>query len=33
VPVPLSDDAVVISDNADLYGTLVDLEERDRAGE
>jgi hypothetical protein len=30
VPVPLSDDAVVISDNADLYGTLTDLEDRER---
>jgi hypothetical protein len=29
VPVPLADDAVVISDNADLYGTLADLEDRD----
>jgi hypothetical protein len=28
--VPLSDDAVVISDNADLYGTLADLEDRER---
>ena len=30
IPVPLSDDAVVISDNADLYGTLADLEDRER---
>ena len=30
VPVPLADDAVVISNNADLYGTLTDLEERER---
>jgi len=30
VPVPVSEDAVVISDNADLYGTLTDLEDRDR---
>jgi hypothetical protein len=28
--VPLSDDAVVISDNADRYGTLTDLEDRER---
>lgn len=28
VPVPLADDAIVISDNADIYGTLADLEER-----
>ncbi|MBK8256236.1 MAG: hypothetical protein IPK82_26665 [Polyangiaceae bacterium] len=28
VPVPLAEDAVVISDNADIYGTLVDLEKR-----
>ena len=28
VPVPIADDAVVISDNADIYGTLTDLEER-----
>jgi hypothetical protein len=28
LPVPLADDAIVISDNADLYRTLVDLEER-----
>lgn len=28
VPVPLADDAVVISDNADIYGTLADLERR-----
>ena len=32
VPVPLADDAVVISDNADLYGTLADLEDRERDG-
>ena len=30
IPVPVSDDAIVISDNADLYGTLLDLEDRDR---
>ena len=30
VPVPLADDAIVISDNADLYGTLTDLEDRER---
>lgn len=30
IPVPLADDAVVISDNADIYGTLVDLEDRDQ---
>jgi hypothetical protein len=28
IPVPIADEAVVISDNADLYGTLADLEER-----
>src|SRR4051812_32912101 len=28
VPVPLAEDAVVVSDNADLYGTLADLEDR-----
>ncbi|HEY7371956.1 MAG TPA: hypothetical protein VIF57_07230 [Polyangia bacterium] len=33
VPVPLADDAIVVSDNADLYGTLADLEDRERAGE
>jgi hypothetical protein len=33
VPVPISDDAIVISDNADIYGTLTDLEDRDRAGD
>lgn len=30
VPVPVDDDAVVISDNADIYGTLADLEGRQR---
>lgn len=30
IPVPVSDDAVVISDNADLYGTLADLQDRER---
>ena len=30
IPVPLADDAVVLSDNADLYGTLTDLEDRER---
>ena len=29
LPVPLSDKAIVISDNADLYGTLNDLEDRE----
>jgi len=29
IPVPLSDAALVISDNADLYGTLADLAERE----
>jgi hypothetical protein len=29
VPVPLADDAVVISDNADIYGTLADLDDRE----
>lgn len=28
IPVPLAEDAVVISDNADIYGTIADLEER-----
>jgi hypothetical protein len=28
IPVPISDDAVIISDNGDLYGTLADLEDR-----
>ncbi|HTF89751.1 MAG TPA: hypothetical protein VK843_15155 [Planctomycetota bacterium] len=28
VPVPVSDETVVISDNADIYGTLADLEDR-----
>ena len=32
-PVPLADDAIVVSDNADIYGTLADLEDRERAGE
>jgi hypothetical protein len=30
VPVPITDHAIVISDNADIYGTLVDLEDRER---
>jgi hypothetical protein len=30
VPVPVADDALVISDNADIYGTLIDLEKRER---
>lgn len=30
MPVPIDDDALVISDNADLYGTMTDLEERAR---
>ena len=30
IPVPLSEDAIVISDNADLYGTLTDPEDRER---
>lgn len=33
VPVPLANDALVISDNADIYGTLTDLEDRERGGE
>ena len=33
VPVPLADDAIVLSDNADLYGTVTDLEDRARAFE
>ena len=28
IPVPLDPEALVVSDNADLYGTLVDIEER-----
>ena len=32
VPVPVADDAVVISDNADIYGTLADLDDRERSG-
>lgn len=28
LPVPLQDDALVISDNADIYGTIADLYER-----
>ena len=31
VPVPVADDAIVLSDNADLYGTVADLEDRARA--
>ncbi len=30
VPVPLADEAIVISDNADIYGTLADLGDRER---
>jgi hypothetical protein len=30
VPVPLSLDALVISDNGDIYGTIADLERRNR---
>jgi hypothetical protein len=30
MPVPVADDALVISDNADIYGTLMDLEEREQ---
>jgi hypothetical protein len=33
VPVPVADDTIVISDNADIYGTLLDLEEREREGD
>ena len=32
LPVPLRSDAIVLSDNADLYGTLADLEDRDTTG-
>jgi hypothetical protein len=32
VPVPLAEDAIVVSDNADLYGTLTDLAERQHDG-
>jgi hypothetical protein len=32
VPVPLRDDALVISDNGDIYGTIADLFERAAAG-
>src|SRR5262249_62015666 len=28
LPVPLSDDALVVSDNADVYGTMADLWQR-----
>ncbi len=28
MPIPLDEDALVISDNADIYGTLYDLRER-----
>ena len=28
IPVPIAADALVISDNADIYGTLADLEDR-----
>ena len=28
IPVPLDPEALVVSDNADLYGTLMDIEER-----
>ena len=28
LPIPLTDDALVISDNGDIYGTLKDIEER-----
>jgi len=31
VPVPVANDAIVISDNADLYGTIADLEQRERS--
>jgi len=33
VPVPVADEALVISDNADIYGTLMDLEDRERERE
>jgi hypothetical protein len=33
LPVPLSRDAIVISDNADIYGTIMDLEEREAESE
>jgi hypothetical protein len=32
VPVPVRPDALVVSDNADLYGTLADLRDRARRG-
>jgi hypothetical protein len=31
LPVPLADDALVVSDNADLYGTVADLYRRERS--
>jgi hypothetical protein len=31
LPIPVRDDALVISDNGDLYGTLADLEEQARS--
>lgn len=30
MPLPIDDDALVVSDNADIYGTLLDLEARAR---
>lgn len=30
LPIPLEHDALVVSDNADIYGTLADLEQRQR---
>lgn len=32
LPIPLEDNAIVISDNADIYGTIADLELREREG-
>lgn len=32
LPVPLRDDALVVSDNADIYGTVADLEQRAQEG-
>lgn len=33
LPVPLSDRALVVSDNADIYGTMADLEQRHAAAQ
>jgi hypothetical protein len=33
LPVPVADDVLIVSDNADIYGTLIDIEERFTATE